>query len=148
MPAIKDLLSSTHVQIIESAPGWEPAIRMALQPLIDEGFVERRYADAIITNTIKLGPYYVLCPEVALLHARPEDGVLQSQMAVTLLRKPILFKAEGPEVHLLITLAATNSDSHLEALRQLSHLLGDSGNVEAMVSAATPEELYGFFEQA
>lgn len=142
MATIQELLKPSNVQIIDSVSGWMEAVQVAVEPLIEQGYVEARYVDAIINAAIDLGPYFVLCPEVAMPHARPEQGVISSQIAVTLMRKPVRFKEAGPDVRLIVALAAEDSDGHLDALRQLAHVLGKDGRIAALVSAQSPEELY------
>ena len=86
-----DLLKKENVQIVESATDWKDAIRISVQPLEQHGYVESRYKEEIISNVESMGPYIVLAPYIALPHARPEQGVKESQIAVTLLQNEVRF---------------------------------------------------------
>lgn len=77
MSQIKDMLKLENVQVVDSARDWEDAVRIAVTPLVKGGYVEERYIDGIIDNAHELGPYFVLVPNLALLHARPEQGVIK-----------------------------------------------------------------------
>lgn len=79
-------------------------------------------------------------------HARPEQGVLKKQIGILLLRQPIKFSADGYDVRLIITLAATDNESHLEALRSLSSLLEHDDYISKIISAQNEEEIYRLFQ--
>jgi PTS system ascorbate-specific IIA component len=49
-------------------------IRLAARPLIDGGYLEARYGEAVIDSTLEHGAYYVFDEGIAMPHARPECG--------------------------------------------------------------------------
>ena len=51
---IAEMLKKENVQIVESVADWKEAIHVAVQPLVDGGYVEARYIDGIIENTVNL----------------------------------------------------------------------------------------------
>lgn len=142
---MSSMLKRENVQIVEKVSDWEESVHIAVQPLVDQGFVEPRYIDGIIDNAHEFGPYFVICPDLALLHARPDQGVLKRQLAVTVLREPVRFKEEGPDVRLLVTLAATDADGHIEVMRQLATMFGDPANITKICEAQTADEIYHAF---
>lgn len=147
MNALATMLKRENVQIVEACKGWQDAIHVAVQPLVDGGFVTPAYIDGIIENAEKYGPYFVLAPDLALLHARPEQGVVSQQLAVTISREGVEFKP-GEPVRVLVTLAATDPNSHLDVMRELATMFSDPANIEACASAATADEVYGLFAGA
>ena len=48
--AIESMLKRENVQIWEGADSWEEAVKVAVTPLVDGGFVEDRYIQGIIDN--------------------------------------------------------------------------------------------------
>lgn len=145
---MKDMLKLENVQIIDGVKDWVEAIHVGVQPLVDTGFVEPRYIDGIISNTEKFGPYYVLCENLALLHASAEQGVIKKQLAITSLRNPVKFKPDGYDVRLLVTLAASDPESHLEAMQAISNIFSDQKRIDALVNAPTAEDIYEQFISA
>lgn len=141
-----ELLKLENVQICESAKDWKDAIRIAVTPLEEHGFVEPRYKEEIISNVEKLGPYILIAEDIALPHARPEQGGIQPQIGVTLFRSPVSFEREGTTTRLFVTLAAKDNDSHLDALMAISELLSDEERVEKIFAAENTTELYRYFE--
>lgn len=142
---IKDMLQKQNVQMIDSISNWRDAIYLCTKRLIEQGYITERYPEAIIEITEKYGPYYVLCPNVALLHARPQDGVIKRQLAVLLLKNPVYFKDKEVPARLLITLAVQDSKSHIEAIQQIGELLVDADKIEEMLLVGSEEELYEKF---
>ncbi|MBV1709365.1 MAG: PTS sugar transporter subunit IIA, partial [Erysipelothrix sp.] len=142
---MEEMIQQKNIRIIEEVADWKQAIEEAVAPLIENGYVESRYVDSIIANTEKFGPYYVIAPNIALPHARPEQGVLKKQLGVLLLRHPIKFSKDGFDVRLLITLAASDSDSHLQTLAKLSDILGDDDLIGKILGATGVEEIYRLF---
>lgn len=142
---MKDMLKIENVQMVDSVKDWVEAIHVGVQPLVDTGYVEPRYIDEIIKNTEKFGPYYVLCENLALLHASAEQGVIKKQIAITALKQPIKFKEDGYDVRLLVTLAASDSESHLQAMQAISYIFSDEKRIQKLVDAKTPEEIYEQF---
>ena len=141
-----DLLKKENVQIVESATDWKDAIRISVQPLEQHGYVESRYKEEIISNVESMGPYIVLAPYIALPHARPEQGVKESQIAVTLLQNEVRFAGEEKPVKLLIALAASDNNRHLDALMNISELLQNEDTVQKILNSKDKEELYSYFE--
>lgn len=145
---LESMLVLDNIAIYDKAENWVDAITKAVTPLVEHGFVEARYIQSIIDNTRQYGPYYVLAPELALPHARPEQGVLKKQIGVTLLRHPVKFSEDGYDVRLLITLAASDSQSHLEALQTLSEIMMDESRMAHILNAKTREEILWLFTQS
>ena len=145
MGGMSKMLKRENVQIVERVDNWEESVHVAVQPLVDQGYVESDYIDGIISNAKEFGPYFVLCPDLALLHARPDQGVLKQQLAVTVLREPVRFKEEGPDVRLLVTLAATDANGHIDVMRQLAVMFGDPDNIAKIVEAPTADDVYDLF---
>ena len=101
--------------------------------------------DAIISNVEKMGPYIVIADNIALPHARPEQGALKTQIGVTLFRNKVVFDGKNVPARLFVTLAAKDSDSHLDALMEISELLSDEEAVERILTAPDADHLYRYF---
>ncbi len=144
--AIMDLVTRDNVQILDEAADWKDAIRQSTQLLEQHGYVESRYKEEIIKNVEEMGPYIVLAPYIALPHARPEQGVIKTQIGVTLFRQEVSFDAKEDPAKLFITLAAQDNNSHLEALVTISELLQQDEVVEKILNAESEDMLYQYFQ--
>ena len=140
-----ELLLKENVQILDGALDWKDAVRKSAKPLENGNFITTNYAEAIISNVEELGPYICIAPHVAMPHARPEQGALKTQVAVTLFRNEIVFNRDDARANLFITLSAADADSHLEMLVKISELLQDESTAEKIFAAQTVDELYSCF---
>lgn len=142
---MKELLSLENIQIVSSVKDWKEAVRVAVTPMVEQGYCEPRYLDNIINNTLDMGPYYVLCENLALLHARSDQGAIKKQIAITLLKEPVKFKADGYDVRVLVTLVAEDSQSHMKAIQAIANIFGDEKSIHKIIDASSPKEIYDVF---
>lgn len=79
---------------------------------------------------------------MAMPHARPEDGVKRLSLAITVIQQGVHFDSEGNDpVKMLVTLAATDSESHVGAIAQLAELFMNEEHVEQICHAQTIEDV-------
>ena len=140
------LVKLENVQICEKANDWRQAIKISVQPLEQGGYVKSCYKDGIIENVEKLGPYIMIADEIAMPHARPEQGAIETQIGITLFREGVRFDGKETTARLFVTLAAKDSDSHVDALVKISELLSADETVEAILEASDVQKLYHYFE--
>ncbi|EJL6895521.1 PTS sugar transporter subunit IIA [Vibrio cholerae] len=139
---LSELITSDVIRIYPNAADWKDAVQKSCQALIDNGAVEPRYVDAIFRSHEELGPYYVVGPSMAIPHARPEDGVNRLSLAITVIQQGVHFDSEGNDpVKMLVTLAATDSESHVGAIAQLAELFMNEEHVEQICNAQTIEDV-------
>lgn len=136
------LFKQENINIIEEKIGWQSAIKLAAQPLKDNGYIELKYIDAMIEIVNRLGSYIVIAPHVAIAHARPENGVNKIGLSLLKNNVPIDFNLdkkemfdEEKEVHIIIVLAAVDNNEHLGLLQQLSKVIDDNKKIEEIIKA-------------
>lgn len=141
-PVLRDLLTNQTIQVADKVSDWEEAIKVAADPLLVKGVIERSYIDAMIENVKTMGPYVVIGPEVAIPHARPETGVNEVGMSFLQLREPVHFLGnEDYPVRLLFCIAAIDNSTHLKALSQLTKLLSQKENIDKLKQLTTAESI-------
>lgn len=138
----QSLIENNSISLQQKASTWEEAIKLSTDLLVSSGAIEERYYTDIINNTHKYGPYYVIAPEVAMPHARPESGVIKNSFSLVTLKEPVCFGEEVGDVSILITLAAVSADDHNEfGIVQVANLFEDEENIEKIKNATTNEEI-------
>ena len=140
------LLKQENVQIIDRTVTWEEAIRISVEPLERNGYVQSEYKEEIIKSVKEKGPYIVLSEDIVLPHARPEQGVNQSQIAITLFKNPVRFNEDYASTRLFIALAATNGGEHLQTLSDIAELFQDEEKLQRILQSENEEYLYMQFE--
>ncbi len=120
---------------------------MSGQILVESGSIEPGYALAMERVIRELGPYAVIAPGIVLLHARPEDGVLEPCLALVTLTSPVCFgHTQNDPVDIVLALGAVDKKSHIQALQQLSLLLGDPAFLDDIRSAEADPSLLAVIE--
>ncbi len=145
---IADMLELKNIRIVEEINDWKEAIHLSLEPLVEGGFVTDNYEKAIIKTTKEYGPYYILAKDFALIHGRPTDGVIEKQLSITLLRSPVKFADDSYPVRVLIALAASDSNSHVDAMRVLSTIFMDEDKINELVQAVDSKQIYDLLIKA
>ncbi|HEM7177765.1 TPA: PTS sugar transporter subunit IIA [Providencia stuartii] len=136
------LLTPNVIQVVESATDWRDAIQIACEPLLKNHRIQQSYVDAIIHSHEKIGPYYVLGPGIAMPHARPEDGVNQLSLGLTVIKRGVEFGADGNDpVKLLIVLAATDSNSHIGAIAKLAELFDNQEDIDNIMQSENVDNI-------
>lgn len=139
---LKDIIRREFIKVKVDAPDWKCAIHEGVLPLFENGLVSEHYEKAILENFKKHGTYMVIAPGIVLSHARPEDGVIKQAMSVLNLKSPINFGHETNDpVSLVITLAAQDNTSHLNALSELMDILINEESLNILLNSDDEEEL-------
>lgn len=120
---VKDYLPEKHIQTDETVADWRSAVKLASQPLLNEAQITSEYIEAMIQSVEENGPYMVLADYFALMHARPGEGVLEQSMSLLVTKQPI--DLEGKPVRIFLVLAAADSESHLESLKEIMAIFMD-----------------------
>lgn len=121
----QSLIDNNSIKLHQTASNWEEAIKIGTDMLVASGAIEPRYYDNIISKIKEMGPYIILAPGLAMPHARPEEGVIKTAFALVTLKEPIYFEGEDAPVDVLLTLAGSDSDQHMQGLMEITQVLDD-----------------------
>jgi len=116
------------VDFYDGFDNWQDAVRASCRTLQCDGSVTEQYAEAIIDNILRYGPYIVITDNLAIPHTKAgAEGVARSAISFTKVRRPVSFEPGNPEYDacLLFTLAARDMDEHFENMEKLGNMLLD-----------------------
>ncbi|MCS3432495.1 PTS sugar transporter subunit IIA [Klebsiella sp. BIGb0407] len=147
------LIDNKSIKLQASASNWHDAVKIGTDMLVSSGAILPDYHDAIINSVKELGPYICIAPNLALPHARPENGVLKTAFALVTLAEPVYFDGESEPVDVLITLAGSSSDEHMEGLMQVTQVLDDEESdtgidLDKLRQCRTAEDVYRVIDEA
>ena len=107
---------------------------MAAEPLLIKACITESYVTAMINIVKEYGAYIVVGKGVALVHARPEQGVKKPGLTVMTLRQPVNFgNPENDPVKLVFCLAAADSNAHLEIIKDMVHIIDKEEKIALLV---------------
>ena len=139
---LQKYLTEDFIQIFPNASDWRDAVSKSCQPLLDHQTIEPSYIKAIFRSHEKLGPYYVVGPGIAMPHARSEDGVNKLSIALTVIKSGVAFHSkENDPVKILLTLAATSSNSHINVIQHLAELFMNENDIKHICSADNTKQI-------
>lgn len=145
---LQDLLSEDNVSFHYPAETWEDVIRHGGQLMVDAGFTEPTYTEAMIDVVRDMGPYIVLAPGLAMPHARPEMGAKQVGTALVTLEKPIDFGSpENDPVSVAVFLCAPNKEEHIQLLTDIATLFEDEEFLDVAVNFESIEDVQAFLSE-
>lgn len=142
---MKSILKDS-IQVVERVKDWKEAIEIAAQPLIEQDKIEKKYVDAMVKNILKLGPYIVIMPKVAMPHARPEDGVNESCLSLLKVNKGVSFSESKEDVKLVFVLAAKDNTSHMDIIMELTDFLDDEEKMEKLFQTEELDKILQIIE--
>jgi len=141
-PNLTDLLTENMIQFCETVDNWKNAIRVAAEPLLQNGYITNHYIEAMILNVEHYGPYIVIAPGFAIPHAKPEDGVHKLGMTLLRLTNPVSFSnQEKHNVRFIVVLAAINNEAHLKALAQLTNIFSNNHDQNILKEASNEKQI-------
>lgn len=134
-------LLEQNVKLQAAASDWVDAMKKSGQLLVDSGFITKEYIQLTIKSVEEFGPYIVIAPGLALSHARPDVSVLKTGISLLTLAEPVEFNCENDPVDIVLTLAATDNEDHLDLLQKLSCYLSEEGKMDYVRSCTDVKQL-------
>ena len=145
-PKLADAFADNSIRVWAAALDREHAIELAGDLLVASGRATPEYTSAMVDVLESHGPYFVIAPGIALAHAEPADSVIATGMSLVTLAEPIVFGNEANDpVQLVFGLCASDHDSHIEMLAELSNLLSDNDAVNILLNAGDTEQIRSLF---
>lgn len=143
------LITREAVKLQAEASDWKEAVKLGTDLLERAGTITSQYYGEILKSVEELGPYFLLAPGMAMPHARPEGGVLETSYALVTLKEPVSFgDPDNDPIDILITLAAKDAATqNEEAIVQVVTLLDEEETVEKLRKAETLDHLKKIFAE-
>ena len=121
---------------------WEEAVQTVGGLLVSARKIKPEYITAMKRVLKEMGPYAVIAPGIVLLHARPEDGVIEPCLGLITLVNPVPFgHPENDPVDLVFALGVVDKQAHITALQQLAEMLSDAVKLQEIRSAPNNSSL-------
>ena len=141
-PSLASLIDADKIRINIPADNWEGVIDCAAERLLEAGLVKPQFIDAMKEVIHKNGPYVVVAPGIALLHAHPARGVLNLCASLVTVKPPVNFgHPVNDPVSIALILGAVDHQSHIRALLEFIELIRDPAAIRKILAASDPTEI-------
>lgn len=139
VPAVRqaglyNMLKKYGIQYVEHASDdWAKAIRETSVSLLEAGGIEARYIEQILEMGKIHGAYFVINNDIAIAHARPQDGVRNLGVCLSIYRNGLTIIQK--KIHFLFVLATPDQQAHLHILENIMRLCNDEGTLKQLLVA-------------
>ena len=120
---------------------WQSALSRAVGLLELDGRVQAGYLADVLGANERLGPYFVIAPQIAIAHAAPSENVIETGFALLKLESPVASGSANDPVRLLFAFSAKDAQSHLELLGQFARVMSEPGKVNLLLNDSNPAAL-------
>lgn len=142
MTSLGDDLTRHGVDLTVEVADWRALTRHVGAMLVDAGLARDDYTAAMIDNVERNGPYVVIAPGLALLHARPEEGAIAPGIVLAVPCEPVVFgHSTNDPVRVALGLTAVDDTGHLDALTTLATVFSAPDAVERVTGVTDPNDL-------
>lgn len=113
------------------ADDWQDAVAKAGAVLEEIGAVGPTYAGRMQRVITTFGPYVVVAPGVALVHARPDLDIHANAASLVTFPEGVAFgHSENDPVRAVVALAAKRPEDHVKMIASLANAIDRDGAVE------------------
>jgi len=137
------LLLEENVFLNQEFATKEEAIRFAGRALVDAGYVEESYIEAMINRDNMTSTY--MGNDVAIPHGTEEAKKNVLKSGFTVIQVPLGVDFDGQKVRLIFGIAGKDG-THLEILSGIAITCSDMENIEKMVQVQSARELMDIIE--
>ncbi|WP_272663063.1 PTS mannitol transporter subunit IICBA [Providencia sp. PROV134] len=134
-------LSAKHIHLNLAAENKTQAIRFVGQKLVEGGYVEPEYIEAMLARE-KLTPTY-LGESIAVPHGTIEakDRVLKTGIVICQYPKGVQFGEEPDEIARLVIGIAAQNNEHIEVITRITSALDEDGVIERLCETQDVQEV-------
>ena len=149
LPSLTKLLTPERVKLDCEVSDWKEAIREAGKLLFQTNAVKHEYIEAMVETAQELGPYIVIAKGIALPHAQPERGAVETALSLVSLNPPIEFgNPTNDPVRIVIGLSAVNEKVHMRALQALAEIFLNDELLEDFMNINSIDSLTEIMKKA
>ena len=131
---IHELIKMKHIQLADRFDDWQKAIEFAAKPLLDDGVIQPRYITKMIWAVESLGPYMVILPKIAFVHAGNEDGVIRNGISCLRMARPLSFGSQkATDVQVIFVIASKAKEDM--GLLKLVRIIENMDNYDRLINA-------------
>ena len=141
---MSEILAPGDVVLADRAGSKEAAIREAGGVLVRAGAVDPEYVEAMLERERSISTY--MGSFLAIPHGTNEAKAAIRRSALCLVRYDEPVDWDGNPVRVVVGIAGVG-DEHLEILSRIALVFADEEQVQRVLGASSPDELYAILEQ-
>ncbi len=146
---LASLLTKNMIALDVAVPDWQAAIRAAGALLVRADAVTEEYVNKMVQCINDIGPYIIVCPGVAMPHARYDDGAKKVAVSFIRLKKAVYFDADCQKpVDLIFAFSTINAKDHLHLITDLWKVFTNKSFLSKLRKYNTEDEICRFIKKS
>jgi len=136
---LQKLYEQGLVAFHESFPSWQDAVLAAVEPMVKKDMVLPEYGSSILKHVQTYGPYIFLAPHICMPHCNAYEYVRTPGVCFMKCNQPVIADPAEPDMgaELFFTVAAQAEGEHLDAVKELMHVLEDEALIDALLGVTS-----------
>ena len=139
---LSELLLEDQIILDMDANDWKESVYKASYPLLEKGYIEQRYIDAMISHIENDTPYMIITPGFIVPHGGVYDGGIKPGFSLAKYKNPIDFGADSGKIEFVCCLSVVDLKKHLKAFFSLVEFVQDKKNYQRLKDSKTSHEIY------
>ncbi|HCY05728.1 MAG TPA: hypothetical protein DHS57_00095 [Erysipelotrichaceae bacterium] len=139
--SLKDLLSKDNIIVLDKCVGWEEALDIASEPLLEKNIISQSYVDSMKEEIITSKPFWAIVDGLVLAHSDIDKGVYKPGFSLLKLPKDILINGYM-KARIIVVIATPNREAHLRALNELIEITENKELLDKIKASKNSEEIY------
>ena len=135
---LSKIIPEKYAQFEKTIEDWREAIEIAAKPLVKDKKINKSYINDSIRVIETLGNYMMFIPEIAFVHATPEN-VLENAVSVLNLKNQIEFGSKNKSMVKTIVVLANKEEN--KNLINLTNILTKNDNIKKFKEAKKYEDI-------
>lgn len=139
---LSSILTKEMIKCDVEATCWRETVEIVGDLLVRNNKVDNNFTKSMIEVVEEFGPYMILVPEIAFFHGKPGPHVYRPCLSLIVLKEPVYFSDfDNQKITCAFGFGATDNESHLKMLMDLSELLKDQEFVDTVTSNGDLERI-------
>lgn len=123
------------------ADSWQEVFQFAFGKLLERGSVNQRYVERTLKLFAEDYPFMMIAKDCYLPHAKPENDVAKPDYQLVMVKNKLTF-ANDRVLKVMIALAPSKENKHVEWLLKMNQALLLEENMRQMEEVSTIEDFY------
>ncbi|MGG5318889.1 BglG family transcription antiterminator [Enterococcus sp. AZ072] len=129
------------------ADSWQEVFQFAFGKLLERGSVNQRYVERTLQLFEEDYPFMMIAKDCFLPHAKPENDVFKPDYQLVLVKNKVKFAGER-ELKMMIALAPSKQNEHVEWLLKINDALLQEKNIRQIEEISTIETFYDLLKSS